>query len=298
MTDSPEKGGLNLPPTDPGYFYDPRVEAGQHGQIRLSPRVEEHCRCEGRPPYMVFDSAESEPVWCACRPYRTRVRRINRFISESGIPERFRYKFLDDFHESARNRPIPGAGHLKELLRPLIYRCAEARSRTSVVSSSDPAAISAGPPPKGFLLWGKPGNGKTLFSCIALNELIFHTARAGRFIGLSRKFFQTLRHTFDEDSPTHGQALPIVEQLSSVPFLVIDDFGVQRDTEWEVEMLYNLIDARYAEQRLTIVTTNRNVEKVKDLADGRIYSRFLEMCHIIHVQAPDYREHSKREYAV
>ena len=89
-----------------------------------------------------------------------------------------------------------------------------------------------------------------------------------------------------------------MEQLSSVPFLVIDDFGVQRDTEWEVEMLYNLIDARYADQRLTIITTNRNIEEVRDLADGRIYSRFLEMCHIIHVQAPDYREQFKREYAV
>ncbi len=298
MADRTEPGGPDLPSDDPGYVYDPTVEAGQHGQIRLSPRVEAHCRCGARPPYMVFESADSEPVWCVCRAYRTRVRRINSFISQSGIPERFRYKFLDDFHESARNRTIPGAAHLKELLRPLIYRCAEARSRASVSSPADPSSVSSGPPVKGFVLWGKPGNGKTLFSCIALNELIFHTARAGRFIGLSRKFFQALRHTFDEDSPIHGQAVPIMEQLSTVPFLVIDDFGVQRDTEWEVEMLYNLIDARYADQRLTIVTTNRNIEQVRDLADGRIYSRFLEMCHIIQVQAPDYREHFKREYVV
>ena len=75
MTDSKKTDGLNLPPTDPGYFYDPKVEAGQHGQMRLSRAVEAHCRCGGRSPYMVFDSAEAEPVWCACRPYRLRIRK-------------------------------------------------------------------------------------------------------------------------------------------------------------------------------------------------------------------------------
>jgi DNA replication protein DnaC len=63
-------------------------------------------------------------------------------------------------------------------------------------------------------------------------------------------------------------------------------------------MLYNLVDARYAEQKLTFITTNRSIEDIKGLADGRIYSRFLEMCHLIHVQAPDYREYSKREYEI
>jgi DNA replication protein DnaC len=58
------------------------------------------------------------------------------------------------------------------------------------------------------------------------------------------------------------------------------------------------VDARYAEQRLTFVTTNKNIDEIKRLAGGRIYSRFLEMCHLIHVQAPDYREYSKIEYEI
>ena len=146
-----------------------------------------------------------------------------------------------------------------------------------------------------MLLWGNPGNGKTLFAGIVLNELIFRTCRPGRFIGLSRKFFQTLRHTFDDDSPIRGQAVPILETLGAVPFLVIDDLGIQRDTEWEIEMLYNLIDARYADRRLTVVTTNKGLEDIKGLAQGRIYSRFLEMCRIIHVTAPDFREHFRKD---
>ena len=92
----------------------------------------------------------------------------------------------------------------------------------------------------------------------------------------------------------HPRAIPILEALGNVPFLVIDDLGVQRDTDWEVEMLYNLVDARYTGQLLTFVTTNKNVEELKGLADGRIYSRFLEMCYIIHVQGSDYRQHAQK----
>ena len=295
---SPTAFPVRLPEGDPGYFYDREVVAGQHGEIRLSPGVEAHCRCGGLSPYQVFERPDAEPTWCPCRPYRTRIRQIGRLLSDSGIPERFRYKFWDDFHETAPDgRPIPGASLLKGQVSTQIDRYAAARRPTGA-SGNRPGSRASHDQPKGFFLWGVPGNGKTLLACIALNELIFNCVQPGKFIGLSRKFFQTLRHTFDQESPIHGQAIPILETLSRVPFLAIDDFGVQRDTEWEVEMLYNLVDARYADNRLTFVTTNKSIEEVKDLAEGRIYSRFLEMCYIIHVQAPDYRQYSRKEYEI
>lgn len=270
---------------DPGYFYDPHVVAGQSGEIKLTPGIEARCRCGGRPPYLAFDSPEAEPTWCVCRPYRSKIRHINRLIRESGIPARFQYKYVNDLLEiDPAGRPIPGVNLLKGRVSTLVDRYSERRR------------LKDGPPSpaRGLFLWGAPGNGKTLLACIALNELMFNCALPGKFIGLSRKFFQTLRHTFDESSPTRGQAIPILETLSSVPFLVIDDLGVQRDTDWEVEMLYNLVDARYTEHLLTFITTNKNVEDLKGLAGGRIYSRFLEMCYIIHVQSPDYRQHAQK----
>ena len=142
---------------------------------------------------------------------------------------------------------------------------------------------------------GPPGTGKTMFACIALNELIFNTGRPGKFISLSRNFLQKLRASFDEESVIHGQGFQIQEELFRVPFLVIDDLGVQKNTEWVLEILYNLVDARYSEQRLTFVTTNQTADQIKDLAGGRIYSRFVEMCHLIHIQGPDYRERFLRE---
>ena len=297
QTDNTE---LILPDHDPGYFYNPTVVAGQHGAIELSPRVAAHCKCGGESPFLIMDNTATEPIPCPCRPYRLKISHINKFIRASGMPERFKFKFLEYFQlEDQRGQPIPGAEKIKHKLQTLINQVENYRKESQSKNKPKSDTLLNTPPktplPKGLFLWGKPGNGKTLLSCIVLNELINRTSSAGRFIGISRNFFQTLRHTFDDDSPIHGQAIPIMETLSRVPFLVIDDFGVQRNSEFEVEMLYNLIDARYADQRLTIVTTNESLEEIKELAQGRIYSRFHEMCQIINITFPDYRLHLKEE---
>ena len=198
---------------------------------------------------------------------------IDKYIRQSGIPAPFRFKFLQDFKEEYDNgEPIPGVGWLKAYFTTILDNI-----------QSNKKSI------KGLYLWGKTGRGKTYFSYVLLNELIFRFVKPGKFISLSKSFHE-LRHTFDESSETHGQAVPMIDVLSNIPYLVIDDFGVQRNTEWELEILYNLIDARYAHQRLTFVTTNQRVDELKDLVEGRIYSRLLDMCHIIQVIGHDFRE--------
>ena len=76
-----------------------------------------------------------------------------------------------------------------------------------------------------------------------------------------------------------------------MPYLILDDFGVQRGTEWEMEMLYDLVDARYGDERYTVITTNKPVEEIKALSNGRIYSRLVEMCQMIPMDGLDYRSH-------
>lgn len=260
-----------LAPNDLGYYYDPEVEAGLHGQVRLSRAIEQKCACGGQPPYMVFSAEDAEPVWCPCRRYRLRIKAVCRHIAESGIPAPFQYRFLGDFRTALGKSRLPAAEKLKMHLQALVDRC---RNQSSI---------------KGFYLWGNPGVGKTFFAYVALNELIFNTARPGKFISLSKQFFQVLRFALEEASPMHGRSESFLTTLYSVPFLVIDDFGVQRNTEWELEMLYNLIDTRYSHQRFTIITTNQDIERTKALAEGRLHSRLAEMCHLIHVTGPDHR---------
>ena len=37
----------------------------------------------------------------------------------------------------------------------------------------------------------------------------------------------------------------MVDRLCSYPLLIIDDFGIERGTEYALEQVYNIIDARY-----------------------------------------------------
>jgi DNA replication protein DnaC len=94
-----------------------------------------------------------------------------------------------------------------------------------------------------------------------------------------------------EGSETYGQSARIERLFAEVDVLVIDDFGVQRDSAWEQETLYNLVDARYEAEKFTIITSNNNPEKsMKEFSEGRVLSRIKEMCRIMELSGKDYRE--------
>ncbi len=141
----------------------------------------------------------------------------------------------------------------------------------------------------GLFLW-EPGTGKPLLSSIIPPSSSYATRSRDAFSRIGT-FFNRLRATFNEDSDTYGEANKIEQELGEVDVLVVDDFGVQRDSAWEAETLYNLVDARYEAEKFTIFTSNNNPFKtLKELSGGRILSRIKEMCVIIEVSGPDYRD--------
>ena len=65
----------------------------------------------------------------------------------------------------------------------------------------------------------------------------------------------------------------IVRRLSNTKFLVLDDFGAEKMTEYSLASLYIIINDRSAELRPTIVTTNLQLEEIHNV-DPRLASRF------------------------
>ena len=63
--------------------------------------------------------------------------------------------------------------------------------------------------------------------------------------------------------------------------LIIDDLGVEHNTEYSTEQISSIIDTRYRSGKPLIVTTNLKLDELKhpsDLAHARIYDRILERC--------------------
>ena len=59
----------------------------------------------------------------------------------------------------------------------------------------------------------------------------------------------------------------MVDRLCSYPLLIIDDFGIERGTEYALEQVYNIIDARYRSKKPLIVTTNLTLTDLKNPQD-------------------------------
>lgn len=84
------------------------------------------------------------------------------------------------------------------------------------------------------------------------------------------------------DNPAHL----FIDDLGTEPFNVIH-FGTSMD------VLKNILDSRYESFEkgiLTHVTTNLDVDSLRDRYGERIYSRFHEMFNIFHLGGPDRRK--------
>ena len=124
----------------------------------------------------------------------------------------------------------------------------------------------------GLLLWGGVGTGKSfLAGCIA-NALMEQEVPV-RMTNFAR--------ILNELNSSFSGRNAIVDRLCRYPLLIIDDFGMERGTEYALEQVYNIVDSRYRSQKPLIVTTNLPLNEIRhpqDTAHARIYDRILEMC--------------------
>ncbi len=79
---------------------------------------------------------------------------------------------------------------------------------------------------------------------------------------------------------------------------ILDDFGMERGTEYGLEQVYNVIDSRYRSRKPLIVTTNLTLEELQnpeDTAHARIYDRLTEMCTPVRITGENFRKARARE---
>jgi DNA replication protein DnaC len=129
---------------------------------------------------------------------------------------------------------------------------------------------------KGLLLYGGVGTGKTYIACMIANALIDKGYPV--LVTNFSRILNTLQGTFEKQE--------YLDSLNQFKLLVIDDLGVERDTGFAKEQVYNIIDSRYRAGLPMIITTNLTMQKIateSDLADKRVYDRIIERCFPVEV---------------
>lgn len=125
-----------------------------------------------------------------------------------------------------------------------------------------------------LLLTGPVGRGKSCEAAGALRGCVLGCANSAELL---RWHYTTYPNLNAALRPAHDDShLEALDEASTVDLLVIDDLGTGSYTDWAAESLYRIIDARWSNDRPTIVTTNLDPESLGKLIGDRIASRLSE----------------------
>ena len=196
----------------------------------------------------LYDEDTNTAFDCRCRPQRVALAKARSLSAV--IPRRYR--------DVAFERPPVTE------IDPAIV--AAARRFADTID----AKLDAG---RGLWFMGQVGTGKTTLAMLVSKAAL----KAGRSVAI-----YSLPRLLNEIRDTHRAErshVDLLDRLTAVDLLHVDDVGAERSTDWVLEELYSIVNARYEDQRSMVITTNiLDREALCEQITERTVSRLTEMC--------------------
>jgi DNA replication protein DnaC len=165
----------------------------------------------------------------------------------------------------------------------------------------------------GLLIMGPCGAGKTHLAVSALRQIVLR-GHTGLFYDY-RELLKEIQGSYNSVNQT--SELGVLEPVLTTDVLLLDDLGSNKPSPWALETVGHILNTRYNEKRVTILTTNyldtaesapeaipsprraqlpsgqavsaAREESLTERLGMRIRSRLYEMCRTVELFAPDYR---------
>lgn len=119
-----------------------------------------------------------------------------------------------------------------------------------------------------FIFSGKPGTGKNHLAAAICNELLLHGKSV--LIITVADIMSAMKETFGNRESSEEQLL---NDLSSVDLLVIDEIGMQTESRYEKVIINQIVDRRSSSKRPTGMLTNSNLDEMNKLVGERVMDR-------------------------
>ncbi len=134
-------------------------------------------------------------------------------------------------------------------------------------------------------LCGPYGTGKTGLACGFLRRRVADRHEGAYFITVP-VLLDKIRATFDSGAEDNG----VLARAKSTRFLVLDDLGAEKATEWVQERLYVILNHRHDQLLDTCITSNLTLDQLAERIGERTVWRIAEMCEVVAIDGPNLRE--------
>jgi DNA replication protein DnaC len=209
----------------------------------------------------VIDEATRIATPCRCRPARVERRRSRRLSAV--IPRKYRGVSFD--RAPVTDMPEPQVRIVRRFVGALDEN------------------LDGG---RGLWLHGQVGTGKTTLAMLVSRAAL----DAGRSVAIYSlpRLLAEIRATFEADGD--GSYVSFLDRLAAVDLLHVDDVGAEKTSDWVLEQLYAIVNARYEEERSVVLTTNLERDALAAQINERTVSRLEEMCTLVPLYGEDARK--------
>ena len=154
----------------------------------------------------------------------------------------------------------------------------------------------------GLLLIGPNGVGKTHLAVSVLRELVLMKGCSGQFWDF-HELIREIKNSYDSTTRTTEEQ--VLQPVIETDMLLLDDLGAWKMTDWMIDTLFFILNSRYMSKRATIITTNfEDIDRAQlreadelvkkeflvERIGPRTRSRLLEMCLVLRLDGPDFRQ--------